>query len=83
MNYLTYLPVFDNLTKPQQASLTNSAFVCKFNKNEILHNGSQTAQVLSWCCRVSSVPLQYPTAAERSQCIVSLSAIFASFPLHV
>ena len=41
MNYLTYLPVFDNLTKPQQASLTNSAFVRKFNKNEILHNGSQ------------------------------------------
>ena len=43
MNYLTYLPVFDNLTKPQQASLTNSAFVRKFNKNE------NPAQRLSDC----------------------------------
>ena len=41
MNYLTYLPVFDKLTKSQQDTLTSSAFVRKFGKGELLHNGSQ------------------------------------------
>ena len=41
MNHLTYLPVFDKLTKEQQATLANSAFIRKFRKGEILHNGSQ------------------------------------------
>lgn len=41
MNYLTYLSVFDKLTKSQQDALTNSAFIRQFSKNRILHNGSQ------------------------------------------
>ena len=41
MNFLTRLPVFDKLTKEQQATLANSAFIRKFRKGEILHNGSQ------------------------------------------
>lgn len=40
VNYLTYLPVFDKLTKAQQDTLTKSAFKRKFDKGEILHNGS-------------------------------------------
>lgn len=41
MNYLTYISVFDKLTKPQQDTLTNAAFVRKFSKSEILHNDLQ------------------------------------------
>lgn len=41
MNYLTYLSVFDKLTKSQQDALTSAAFIRKFRKSEILHNGSQ------------------------------------------
>lgn len=41
MNYLTYLSVFNTLTKSQQDMLTSSAFIRKFSKGELLHNGSQ------------------------------------------
>ena len=41
INYLTYLPVFDKLTKSQQDTLTSSSIVRKFGKGELLHNGSQ------------------------------------------
>ena len=41
MNYLTYLPVFDKLTKSQHDTLTSSSFVRQFGKGELLHNGSQ------------------------------------------
>ena len=41
MNYLSYLPVFSKLTKSQQDALTSAAFIRKFRKSEILHNGSQ------------------------------------------
>ena len=41
MNYLTYLPVFDQLTKSQQDALTSSSYVRKISKGDLLHNGSQ------------------------------------------
>ena len=41
MNYLTYLSVFEKLTKSQQDILTKSAFVRSLSKGERLHNGSQ------------------------------------------
>lgn len=40
MNYLTYLPVWDKLSKLQQDALINSSVNRKFKKSEILHNGS-------------------------------------------
>ncbi len=40
MNYLTYLPVFDKLTKEQQETLLSAAFVRKFVKGEALHIGT-------------------------------------------
>lgn len=40
MNYLTYLPVWDKLSKSQQDTLINSTVNRKFKKGEILHNGS-------------------------------------------
>lgn len=41
MNNLEYLPIFDKPTKEQQDTLTNAAFVRRFRKNGILHDGSQ------------------------------------------
>lgn len=40
MNFLTYIPVWDKLTKEQQDRLIRSASVKKYRKGEILHNGS-------------------------------------------
>ena len=40
MNDFSYLPVFNKLTKLQQETLATSAFVRKFKKSEIVHNGS-------------------------------------------
>lgn len=40
MYYSEYFPVFDKLNKSQQDTLANSAFMRKFGKGEILHNGS-------------------------------------------
>ena len=40
MNYLTYLTVFDKLTKSQQDTLTSSAFVRKFSKTLQRHIGA-------------------------------------------
>lgn len=40
MDRLAYLPVFDKLTSSEQNTLARSAFVRKFGKNEVLHNGS-------------------------------------------
>ncbi len=41
MNYLSYIPVFDHLTRSEQERLSQASFIRKFRKNEILHNGSQ------------------------------------------
>lgn len=40
MNYLTYLSVWDKLSKSQQDTLINSAVNRKFKKDDLLHNGS-------------------------------------------
>lgn len=92
MNYLTYLPVFDNLTKPQQASLTNSAFVRKFNKNEILHNGSQDCTglilVLSGQLRAFTISdggreITMYRLFERDICLFSASCIMNSIQFDI
>ena len=77
MNYLTYLPVFDKLTKSQQDTLTSSSFVRKFGKGELLHNGSQNCTglllVLSGQIRAFTIS----DDAERLRCTAFLSEIFA------
>ncbi len=40
MNYLTYLSVWNKLSKSQQDTLINSAVNRKFKKDDLLHNGS-------------------------------------------
>lgn len=77
INYLTYLPVFDKLTKSQQDTLTSSSFVRKFGKGELLHNGSQNCTGLLLVLSVKFVLLLYLIMAERLRCTAFLSEIFA------
>ncbi len=87
MNYLTYLPVFDKLTKEQQDTLTNAAFVRRFGKSEILHNGSQDCTglilVLSGQIRAFTISddgreITMYRLFERDICLFSASCIMNS-----
>lgn len=87
MNYLTYLPAFDKLTKSQQDTLTNSAYVRKFNKNELLHNGSRDCMglilVLSGQLRAFTISddgreITMYCLFERDICLFSASCIMNS-----
>lgn len=87
MNYLTYLPVFDKLTKPQQDALTSSAFVRDFSKNEILHNGSQdctglilllSGQVRAFTISDEGREITMYRLFERDICLFSASCMINS-----
>ena len=87
MNYLTYIPVFDKLTKSQQDMLKNAAFVREFKKNELLHNGSQNCTglilVLSGQLRVFTISddgreITMYRLFERDICLFSASCIMNS-----
>ncbi len=87
MNYLTYLPAFDKLTKSQQDTLTNSAYVRKFNKNELLHNGLRDCMglilVLSGQLRAFTISddgreITMYRLFERDICLFSASCIMNS-----
>lgn len=84
MNYLTYLPVFNKLTKSQQDTLSKSAFVRKFIKSEILYNGSHDCMglilVLSGQVRAFTISddgreITMYRLFERDICIFSASCI--------
>lgn len=92
MNYLTYLPVFDKLTKSQQDILTKSAFVRKFSKSAILHNGSQDCTglilVLSGQLRAFTVSddgreITMYRLFERDICLFSASCIMNSIQFDI
>lgn len=92
MNYLTYLPVFDKLTKSQQDTLTNSAFVRKFNKGAFLHNGSQDCTglllVLSGQLRAFTISddgreITMYRLFERDICLFSASCIMHSIQFNI
>ncbi|MDE5700032.1 MAG: Crp/Fnr family transcriptional regulator [Lachnospiraceae bacterium] len=92
MNYLTYLPAFDKLTKSQQDTLTNSAYVRKFNKNELLHNGSQDCMglilVLSGQLRAFTISddgreITMYRLFERDICLFSASCIMNSIQFDI
>lgn len=87
MNYLTYLPVFNKLTKSQQDLLTGSAFVRTFSKGEILHNGAQDCTglilVLSGQIRAFTISddgreITMYRLFERDICLFSASCIMNS-----
>ena len=92
MNYLTYLPVFDKLTKSQQDTLTSSAFVRKFGKGELLHNGSQNCTglllVLSGQIRAFTISdngreITMYRLFERDICLFSASCIMNSIQFDI
>lgn len=87
MNYLTYLPVFDKLTRLQQDTLANSAFLRNFGKGEILHNGSADCTglilVLSGQLRAFTISedgreITLYRLFERDICLFSASCIMNS-----
>lgn len=92
MNYLTYLPVFDKLTKSQQDTLTSSSFVRKFSKGELLHNGSQNCTglilVLSGQLRAFTISddgreITLYRLFERDICLFSASCIMDSIQFDI
>lgn len=92
MNYLTYLPVFDKLTKSQQDTLTSSAFVRKFRKGELLHNGSQNCTglilVISGQLRAFTISddgreITMYRLFERDICLFSASCIMNSIQFDI
>lgn len=92
MNYLTYLPVFDKLTKSQQDILTNSAYIRKFNKKELLHNGLQDCMglilVLSGQLRAFTISddgreITMYRLFERDICLFSASCIMNSIQFDI
>ena len=92
MNYLTYLPVFDKLTKSQQDTLTSSSFVRKFSKGELLHNGSQNCTglilVLSGQLRAFTISddgreITLYRLFERDICLFSASCIMNSIQFDI
>lgn len=92
MNYLTYLSVFEKLTKSQQDTLTKSAFVRKFTKGEFLHNGSQDCTglilVLSGQLRAFTISndgreITMYRLFERDICLFSASCIMNSIQFDI
>ena len=87
MNYLTYLPAFDKLTKEQQSILSNSAFIRQFRKGEILHNGSQdctglilvvSGQVRAFTISEDGREITMYRLFERDICLFSASCMMNS-----
>ena len=92
MNYLTYLPVFDKLTKEQQNTLTNSAFIRNFSKNEILHNGSAdctglflviSGQLRAFTISEDGKELTLYRLFERDICLFSASCIMRNIQFDI
>lgn len=92
MNYLTYIPVFSKLTKSQQDMLTSSAFVSKFQKNEVLHSASQKCTglilVLSGFLRTFTISddgreITMYRLFERDICLFSASCIMNSIQFDI
>lgn len=92
MNYLTYLPVFDKLTKSQQDTLTKSAFIRKFRKNEFLHNGSQdctglilvlSGQIRAFTLSDDGREITMYRLFDRDICLFSASCIINSIQFDI
>lgn len=92
MNYLTYLPVFNKLTKSQQDMLTRSAYVQKFNKNEVLHSSSHKCTglilVLSGFLRAFTISddgreITMYRLFERDICLFSASCMMNSIQFDI
>lgn len=92
MNYLTYLTVFDKLTKSQQDTLTSSSFVRKFGKGELLHNGSAdctglilviNGQLRAFTISDDGREITMYRLFERDICLFSASCIMNSIQFDI
>ncbi len=92
MNHLTYLPVFDKLTKSQQNALTNAAFIRKFSKNELLHGSSQdctglililSGQIRAFTISDDGREITMYRLFERDICLFSASCILNSIQFDI
>ena len=92
MNYLTYLPVFGKLPKEQQDALTNTAFIRKFSKSEILHSGSQdctglllviSGQIRAFTISDDGREITLYRLFERDICLFSASCILNSIQFDI
>lgn len=92
MNYLTYLPVFDKLSQEQQDILTNASQIRKFEKGEILHNGSNHCTglilVLSGQLRAFTISddgreITMYRLFERDICLFSASCMMNSIQFDI
>lgn len=92
MDHFTYLPVFDKLTRSQQEALMGAAFVRKFRKGELLHNGSQDCTgliiVLSGQARAFTVSedgreITMYRLFQRDICLFSASCMINSIQFDI
>lgn len=92
MNYLTYLSVFEKLTKLQQNALTKSSFVRSLSKGELLHNGSQDCTgltlVISGQLRAFTISddgreITMYRLFERDICLFSASCVMNSIQFDI
>lgn len=92
MDYFTYLPVFDKLTKSQQDALRGAAFVRKFRKGEILHNGAQdctglilvlSGQVRAFTVSEDGREITLYRLFQRDICLFSASCMINSIQFDI
>lgn len=92
MDYFTYLPVFDKLTKSQQDALAGAALVRKFRKGEILHNGVQdctglilvlSGQVRAFTVSEDGREITLYRLFQRDICLFSASCMIHSIQFDI
>ncbi len=92
MNYLTYIPVFDNLTKEQQDKLTNASQIHKFKKGELLHNGANhctglilvlSGQIRAFTISDDGREITMYRLFERDICLFSASCMMNSIQFDI
>lgn len=92
MNYFTYLPVFDKLTKSQQEALMGAALVRKFRKGEVLHNGAQdctglilvlSGQVRAFTVSEDGREITLYRLFQRDICLFSASCMIHSIQFDI
>ncbi len=92
MNYLTYLPVFNKLTKEQQETLTNASQIRNFKKGEFLHNSSNhctglmlvlSGQVRAFIMSEDGREITMYRLFERDICLFSASCMMNSIQFDI
>ncbi|MGN1235245.1 MAG: Crp/Fnr family transcriptional regulator [Christensenellaceae bacterium] len=91
MNYLTYLPVWEQLTREQQDALLRAAFIKRAYKGEILHNGADCTglilviegQLRAFILSEDGRELTLYRLFERDLCILSASCMISSIQFDI